>query len=313
MNAATPGTPLRHKPMLTPYVILWAALGALSVGCLSVLLIAPDWLEDLKPAPRFADPQSNQGQRAAARLAANVDRLNDSLAQLQLDMAKVKTDVAAQSEQGRTIAAQVTAIEQKLGGAAAATAVEAAIPPQATPQLLPAAIATGDPLPPAASTPVSVAAPAAPVTTAAEPASDPGTAQQPKLINADTEITTKGFETGSVDIPPAAAVPAATANADAISFGPAIVKPAPKPVGLRLSSAPDIDSLRLSWSLLAEKHGDTLKEMQPRVTASGNASNPSFDLIAGPVKSRAEAAKLCKALAAQNVPCKVGTFTGDTL
>ena len=53
--------------------------------------------------------------------------------------------------------------------------------------------------------------------------------------------------------------------------------------------------------------------MQPRVTASGNAANPNFDLIAGPVKSRAEATKLCKALAAQNVPCKVGTYAGDTL
>ena len=313
MTASSPGTPLRHKPLLTPYVVLWTALGALSVGCLSVLLLAPDWLDDLKPASRFADPQSNQGQRAAARLAANVDRLNESIAQLQLDMAKVKTDVAAQSEQGRTIAAQVTALEQKLGGAEAATAVEAAIPAPAGPQSAPAAVATGDVPPPVADTTVIVATPPAAASTAAELATEAGTALQPKLINADTEITTTGLETGSVDIAPAAAVPAPNANADVISFGPAIVKPAPKPVGLRLSSASDIDSLRLSWSLLSEKHGDTLKEMQPRVTASGNAANPNFDLIAGPVKSRAEATKLCKALAAQNVPCKVGTYAGDTL
>ncbi|MGL4396404.1 MAG: SPOR domain-containing protein, partial [Hyphomicrobium sp.] len=101
--------------------------------------------------------------------------------------------------------------------------------------------------------------------------------------------------------------------ADALDFGPAVVTEAPRPVGVQLSSGASVDSLRLSWSLLAERHGDTLQNMQARYVTNGDEVNPNYDLIAGPIKSKAEAARVCKALAAKNIPCKVSAFSGDAL
>jgi hypothetical protein len=65
--------------------------------------------------------------------------------------------------------------------------------------------------------------------------------------------------------------------------------------------------------LLSEKHGDTLSRLEPRYTSAGDALNPTYDLVAGPIKSKTEATKVCKALTAKGVPCTVGTFTGDAL
>ncbi len=308
MTASPAGKSLRKTPLFTPYVVVWSMFGALSFGYLSILAIAPEWLDDLRPASFTADPQSNQGQRAAARLAAEVNGLRDSVGQIQLDLAKIKTDVATQADHDRAFGAHLSALEQKLG-TPPPQLIEAAAP--ASP---PAATATAD------TAVIQDPSPAPAATTAAageaaeqteRPFAVPGSAQQPTLINADTQITTTTLETGSVGT--VATANAVTTKADTISFGPAVVKPAPKPLGLRISSGASVDSLRLSWSLLADSHGETLKNMQARYTSNGDIANPNFDLIAGPVKSKAEAMKACKALAAKNVPCKVGEFTGDAL
>jgi hypothetical protein len=126
------------------------------------------------------------------------------------------------------------------------------------------------------------------------------------VINADASSLAAALETGSVTTAPKPAT-------DVISFGPAVVKPAPKPVGVKISTGASLDSLRLSWSMLAEKHGDTLKSMEARYVTSGDAQNPTYDLVAGPLKSKSEANKVCKSLAAKGVPCSVGPFGGEAL
>lgn len=271
---------IRKAPLFTPYVLLWTTFGALSLGMLMVLGLAPDWLDDLRPASVIFDPQSNQGQRAAARVAADVNALKDSVAQIQLDLSKVKTDVVSQGEQQKAVSAQVTSLEARIASTQPAERIDAAAPP---------------------AEPATISAQA---TTIAKPAA-PAPARTPKVINAEASANA-GLETGSVTA-------AAKSSADAISFGPAVVKAAPKPVGIKLSSGASVDSLRLSWSLLAEQHGDALKSLEARYETGGDASNPSYDLVAGPIKSKAEAAKVCKALAAKGVPCTVGPFAGDAL
>lgn len=281
---------IRKAPVFTKYVVVWSMLGTLSFGLLMVIGLAPEWLDDLRPASLGADPQSNQGQRAAARLAADFNALKDSVAQIQLDLSKVKTDVASQSEQQKAVSAQVTSIEMRMATPQDAAKIEVAVPPP----LLSAETAA----------PAQAIDPAA--TTAAKPAA-PLPARTPKVINADATASAS-LETGSVSAP--AKIAAAT---EAISFGPAIVKAAPKPLGVKISSGASTDSLRLSWSLLAEKHGDALKGLEARYTSAGDDVNPSFDLFAGPIKSRAEAAKVCKNLTAKGVPCTVGAFAGEAL
>ncbi|NOT72303.1 MAG: SPOR domain-containing protein [Hyphomicrobium sp.] len=301
--------PIRKAPLFTPYVLLWTTVGALSLGTLMVVGLAPEWLDDLRPASIMTDPQSNQGQRAAARIAADLNALKGSVAQIQLDLSKVKTDVAAQSEQQRTVSAQVAALQTRAGTDQAVAKTDAA-QPIATAPVEQAAAPAATPAPEAnAAIDTSAIAKTAPAIQVSAPAASPAApkagapARTPKVINA--EATALGLETGSVSAP--------AATADAISFGPAVVKPAPQPVGVKISSGASVDSLRLSWSLLAEQHGDALKSLEARYTAAGDAANPSYDLVAGPIKSKAQAAKVCKALTAKGVACTVGAFAGDAL
>ena len=312
----------RKAPIFTPYVVVWSMFGMMSLGVLMVLGLAPEWLEDLKPAAAFSQPQSNQGQRASARLAADITALKQSVAQIQLELSQVKTNVASQSEQQKSVTAQLTSLETRIaaGPAAAASETTAAVAAPAAPLVLQATLGTG-PAPqdqtvtPAAQVTTPAAEPAAaPVTLVPAPPSTPtvppaASARTPKVINADTTSIGNPLETGSV-----ATAKAAPASTEAISFGPAVVKPAPQPVGVKISSAATLESLRLDWSLLAEKHGDTLKALQARYVTAGDELNPSYDLVAGPVKSKAQATKVCKALAAKGVPCSiVGAFAGEPL
>ena len=292
--------PLRQRPIFNRYVVLWTMLGTLASGYIAVLLFSPDWLDGLFPVSNLSGPQSNHGQRAAARLASDISGLRDSVSRIQMDMAKVKTEVDGVVERDRNLANQVTAIEQKLS-ALPQVPIEATSPP--------ASVGKSASQPAQQNAPELIRADAsavAPLTAIATPT-------QPRVINSP-EPTPQ--TTGEVVDPASANIAAATmpAAADqAISFGPAVVKAAPKPLGVRLSSAASIDALRLSWSLLADRHGPALKNLQPRYIAGGDAQNPSFELIAGPITSSAQAKRLCKTLTDGTKPCKVGDFAGDAL
>lgn len=297
----SPPIPLRRRPIFTPYVFGWIMAGTAATGYFAILLTAPDLLEDFAPSDVYiSEPQNNQGQRAAARLASDVRALRDSIAQVQLDLSKVKTDVASQGERERTLTAQLVALEKKLSATESARAIETAIPRD------PSQSHAGTPAPHET---IETAEPPPAAPNAAPQQEASGSPQQPKLINADTLVTTVPLETGSVTT----AARAVAKPGDAISFGPAVVKPAAKPIGVQISSGASVDSLRLSWSVLADRHGDTLKNLQARYVESGDPAAPNFDLIAGPIKTKSEAARVCKALAAKNIPCKIGDFAGDAL
>ncbi len=306
-HIAPPPIPLRRRPIFTPYVFGWILAGTLSAGYFAILATAPELLDDLSPGSVYmTEPQDNQGQRAAARLASDVRAIRESVAQVQFELSKVKTDVLTHGERERALTAQLAALESKLEMAQSARTIETATPQrQPQPPANPAAPAELETMPQAIDT---VAPPAA--TEAAPKQEASGSPQQPKLINADTATTIRALETGSVTT---TARSAAKTTSGVISFGPAIVKPAAKPIGVQISSGASIDSLRLSWSVLADRHGDALKNLQARYVESGNSEAPNFDLIAGPIKSKTEAARVCKALAAKNIPCKVGDFAGDAL
>ena len=305
MTQLQSAVPLRQRLIFTRYVVLWTMLGVLAGGYLIVLLASPDWLDDLLPVSSLADPQSNRGQRAAARLASDISGLRDSVSRIQMDMAKVKTEVEGVVERDRALSNQVTAIQQKLSAQPQAP-IETTSPP-------PAAGGKG-----AAQTsqqtsqqnnPELIRADAS----AAAPVMAAASAAQPRVINSPEpapQTTGEVVDTASANVA-TTAVPSAADQA--ISFGPAVVKTVPKPVGVRLSSASSVDALRLSWSLLSDRHGPALKNLEPRYVAGGDPQNPSFDLIAGPIKSNSQAKRLCKTLTDTKTPCKISDFIGDTL
>ena len=84
-------------------------------------------------------------------------------------------------------------------------------------------------------------------------------------------------------------------------------------LGLQLSTGPNLDSLRLNWSLLNERHRDLLGPLQTRYRKVAGKPNAPYQLIAGPVRSPAEAARICKALATSGVSCRTTTYSGEAL
>jgi hypothetical protein len=77
-----------------------------------------------------------------------------------------------------------------------------------------------------------------------------------------------------------------------------------------LARGPSLDALRLSWSLMNERHKGTLKALEPRVV---QVEPGSYQLVAGPIANPAEALKVCAALKARGVACQAADFKGDAL
>lgn len=128
------------------------------------------------------------------------------------------------------------------------------------------------------------AAPAAPKKAApAQAAAKPAAAAAPA----------KSIETGSIE-PPKAAAPA---------------KPAP--VGVLLATGPSLDSLRLSWQILNDRHGASMKALQPRYVVSGKAEERTYGLVAGPLETVADAKSVCKTMTDNGIACEVSQYRGN--
>jgi hypothetical protein len=284
--------PVRRKAVFTPYAVLWSMLGTLGLAYLGVAIFEPEWLGDLTPAGTHAE-RTAEMEATVTKLTSDVDAIRSSMTKLELDVSSVKSDVAAQGQQTRMLGSQVTALEDKIRLAETPVASASA---------------------PATQSGTDAVASAAPAAEAQN--SDDGTVDQrppaTKIINASPDKSR--IVTGSVDKRPAK--PKAKSSAtqhDSINFGPAVVKRESKPLGLELASNATIEGLRQTWGRLAQQHHDKLRRLKARYTINANPANPSFNLVAGPIRSKAEAMRLCKDLQAQAVSCSVGDFTGNAL
>jgi hypothetical protein len=267
-------------------------LGALGLGYLGIAIFEPAWLGDLTPVSSRHDTETEE---AMMNLSTDVAGLRSSMAKMQLDVATVKADVATQSSQTQQLGTQLSALEDKVR--LGQTTISSASVPSPT--------SAAEPTTPDASPSMSLSSMATAAAASASGTAKP-TSKQAKIINA-APAESSSIVTGSVG-----ASKAKNAKSDVISFGPAIVKPATKAIGIELASGPSVDGLRLSWSQLTE-HNNKLKNLTARYADNGDAANPTFNLVAGPVKSKAEAVRLCKELEAHYQTCKVGEFKGDEL
>ena len=337
---------------ISPYVLAWGALALLASLYLTALAVRPDLVTEHLPMFRpdtlegkSGEPEGNQGQRAMSKAFAEVQGLRQSVSQMQLELARLKTELGSSQDHDKSLASRIALLEEKVSAAAPALASAAPAKSTATAEVRQAdAKQTQKPAPNGAS-----AVPPARLDTAhletgsvgaprPTPSSVP--AQVPSMASALAGSSAVAIVTPNViNAPQRAQQPVAIAQAGAAasrpapvaaltsdsetatltSFGTATVTPAKPeptgPIGLRISNGPSLDALRLSWSLLADRHSAQLRNMGARYAARvpEGDGDPSFDLIAGPIKSKTEAARVCKALAAKNIPCKVGDFAGDAL
>jgi hypothetical protein len=221
---------------------------------------------------------------------AEVRSIREGLTIVQKDVAELKTEMAASTELSVALRDRVAALETP-----AKSGMPVATAPAATSKTADAKPADAK----AAEKPTDTK-PVAAADTVAAPKEAPAT---PKVINA---APAKSLETGSV----AAAALGSATERPAVEFGPAVVKPTPKAVGVQIATGPSLDSLRLSWSLLSDRHADVLKSLEARYTGSDQSA---YELVAGPVKSASDAKRICATLQAKSVPCKPVDYDGNPL
>ncbi len=275
--------PMRRKAGTPPNSIAWAVLGALGLGYLGVAFFAPQLLPDLSGG------HSHVAESTVLKVSADVEGLKSSMTKLELDLAGVRAEVKDQAGQTQALGTQLTALDDKVR------------------LMQPSAVTTtGDTKPQASADTGSQSQSGAEVPAfapAATPTQDAESGPAPaKIINSPR--VGAPIETGSVD---------STGSNKPISFGPAIVKPAAKVMGIQLATDPSVDGLRVTWGALSQIHSEQLSHLKARYADLGTATNPNFGLIAGPIKSKAEAKKLCKELSAQAVSCKVSEYRGEEL
>jgi hypothetical protein len=323
--------PLRAKPRLSRgYVAGWSVIGCLSAAYIGQVA--------------WTSGSFGRGEPVQSLAAQNeVTKLRQTLGALQHDLSAVRVDLEQHGADPSTLA-NLAAIEERTSMVTGIAVAKAPSKP-----LIPATIIVMPPVAPEA-TPIAAAAqPApAPVTVAAVEAAKPAA---PAAAPAPIPLAPQGLdkmmapiETGSIlppsklggQLPKAGAAPAnpsasaqaaaqvattaaattaaaATPAATPITFGPPVVKAAPKPFAVQLASGTTVDEIRLHWSLLADQHGDALRTLQPRYTATGTPeAGQTYDLIAGPVKTAADAKRICKQLAARGADCKIAQYQGDT-
>lgn len=293
--------------------VIWGLLALVAVGYLALVLVRPDLVASHFPnAPQPGQAEPN-GTRADVASATEVQELKGVVDGLRKDLDAVKSQNRELSERLASLSGTSTVGDLSAVKPAAAPASD--LPP---PQLRLDSAPVNGPLNPRSSADAGKAA--APATPTAVPAAKLADAKiLNPAANAVTTTAAKPIETGSVK-PPTAAAQALTATSPAVppaevpAFSAPVVKAAPKSVGLQIATGSSLDSLRLSWNLLSETHADNLKNLEPRYSTSVDGSGLVYNLTAGPVKSEADAKKMCKDLAAKAIPCKViGNFDGAPL
>lgn len=285
-NLPQPSSPeAGRRRTFTPYVLTWAILAALSLAYLGLLAAQPAMVADYLGAGS-ASAQAETEEDTLAETAAEVRSLRDTLDLFRNELIEMRAQVSNQTDVTSDLLSRVASLE--------------------------AAPADGDRI---AEADIPKGKKGANQETAALPSpvrkkADEGT--RSKRAEAKGK---SGVETGSVTAP--------AAGAD-ITFGPPVVKQAAVPpsgppagtrnmIGVQIATGPSVDSLRLSWTLLSERHADSFRALEPRYAASGDGRNESYDLIVGPMPTVDEARRLCEELALKATPCRVSQFAGDAL
>jgi hypothetical protein len=256
-------------------------LGAVATGYLAILAARP---EALTAMLRSNSQPVMDGHRLAA--------LQRSVAALQADVGTLKSATQSLDQREKALVERVGTIESRIGGFATSQ--------------LPAAATT----PTAAAAPPAVAAKSDPrgmrIIAAVPAPVEPAKPEVKTEFKTETKPDPKrAVALSGIPVPPAAP-PAAPIQTGSLAEPPG----ATRMMAVRLASGPSVDSLRLSWSLLSDRHKTSLKSLEPRYTGSDATS---YQLIAGPVANAAEAQRLCLSLKARGVTCAPAEFSGDAL
>jgi len=284
------------RRILTPYVLIWITAAGVAAGYLALFGMQPNIFAQPAQVGPDIEQKLTQAKREMQRGLADLDPIRRTVGEIKMDVANLKIAVQEAARRDASIMERVAALDgsepptpQVVSEASEASEVgESAAAPASPP-----------PTPrqnPRNSVRVTPPEKGAPTTVA--PLSQAPTQAQAKVLNGSKKPA-NAIETGSI-----------ARAAKAARKAPVAKRP---PVGLILATGPSVDTLRLNWSILTDRHADTVRNLHPRYVVRGKGSARSYSLVAGPVASTAQARKLCKAMAAKGVVCKVSTYRGNAL
>jgi hypothetical protein len=265
------------------YLLTWGMLAAGGLVYLASLAWQPEFLSSSPPAQVT---QPDQGLRAATRALAELGNVRRTLGEMQKDLGQVRETIEQREVNEKAVQARIAALEERVASLPVATAT-----PEATPKQRSAERAKAE------KSRKTVEQRRDPRIVTVEP-STPATPPAPV---ATPESAPVGIETGSIAGPPAT-----------ITFGEPVVTPARSVFAVQLGAGPSLDAVRLSWSLLVERHS-TLGALQPRVVPPRADGSGPYRLVAGPFASRAEADKACAEMGVGRQGCFATTFIGEPL
>ena len=271
-----PSSPHARSRTFTRYSLIWAAAAGISLLYLILLATQPDLVARLLGAGT-ATANNDATQKALTETVAEVRSLHDTIDLFRNELIEVRAQVSNQSDATSNLAARVGTLET------AAAEPQKVADAQTTKKEKEAA---------------------------AKKAKELAAKEAREAKEAAARKAKRDIETGSVAQP----------AAGAISFGPAVVTPAAGTpdastgqMGVQIATGPSVDSLRLSWTLLNERHGASFRSLEPRYTTNMSGNEQTYDLVVGPVASADEAKRLCQELAMKATPCKVSRYTGSAL
>jgi hypothetical protein len=280
-------THARSGRFIRAYLLVWGLLAAGALGYLLMLAWQPDLLGP--PVARQQTAEAQQSLHVVSRTLAEVGTIRRTVIDMQNDLGQLKESVAQRETQEKAVETRLTTLEERVATIAATAATA---PPAPAKQKA------------AAAQPKAVVV-RGPSRDGAEP--HPPTriisvTETPQPAPAETTAPREAIETGSI-----------AATEPTIVFGQAEVKPARGPVyGVQLGAGPSLDALRLSWSLLVEKHGTALGDLQPRYVPPRNEGGP-YRLVAGPLPSKADAVRVCTEMGLGRHNCFSTSYMGEPL
>jgi hypothetical protein len=311
--SALPSPPPVRRRTLTPYVLLWVALAGLSAAYLTFLGVHPDVVAALRAAA--PDPQQalDETKQSVERALADLDPLRQSVGEIKTDIASLKIGAQEGADRDRILLEKVEVLEQRTaanaesaqagkGPVIASVAQPPSAPKKSVAESAPAGkgsvIASVPPPPSAPKKSAAVTVPPANVAVAEPAAVAPQLVQETADPKPATQKPANAIVTGSIARGTKAAAAAAT-------------KPAP--VGILLATGPSVDALRLSWTILNDRHADAVHSLHPRYVVSGKPEERTYGLVAGPFDTIADAQAVCKTIADGGMPCELSVYRGNQL
>jgi SPOR domain len=286
--------PPRSERFIKAYLFVWGLLAAGGLTYLATLVWQPDWLSPPPRRPQITtEAEPDSALRLASRAIAEVRDVRRSVGDVQRSLGEIRDTLDRSVSEDKVVQTRLSALEGRVSDMS-----QPAAAPVATAPAVAGKGKTAERPQPGKS--------AAAAKTAEK--TEPG-AGATRVMSAVMSVPDQAEKPAPEAAPPIETGSIAPAT---ITFGEPVVTRSGTNFAVQLGAGRSMEALKLSWSLLLDQHGDALSPLQPRVIAP-RSEGGSYRLVVGPFDSRADAEKVCAAMALSRNKCFSTVFMGEPL